>query len=754
MKKSQSLLKDRKAYIINSKLTKNHLNTNQERFENKNTSKIIIKTIGDIPYLLLPIKKVPNNHNHNINKKQKNHKINPISLEKLKLFALNLKQREKSHSKKIKNYSSNKNYHKNKFKTYDNKSKHNYKSHKTLNNNDIKNFTISYNSENDVYVRNFNIDDLNINRSNSLETEINRNMLGKDVLKFRNKHKKWYNNEEYLTEKYNELILTTENLEKNLLNRYLDGTEHIISEMEEPQFLKEDIDIKTINVNASLRKHLSIRETTTLDSSFHNNKKIDKFRGKAREIILRIKNHRKMLKKYRTNTIINPSHSKESKSKNKRKKKKKLPYFSNIVHKKSNNNGEKNINNKSNNNLSIANNEYAYHRNTSYDNENRYKLKEKSGKATPFNSKNKLYEIDFEQKNPSLAIIKETNDNAKKEYRTNFRKQSAKLIKRNSNSKRKTNKKEKNLFSFDKYINNYKLKNINIIKNKTKKYSFFNCEDKNKIYMINNNKTSIDDYIISTELGIGSYAEVKLGIHKKTKKKYAIKIYDKNLVNDEDKKYTIKNEIFILKQLNNDNIMKLYDVIETNRHLYLIMEYIDGISLLEYIQRKKARRIDESTCKIFFRQIVQAILYCQSRNICHRDIKLENILIVNDSIIKLIDFGFGIKCNRDEYQEFFCGTVYYMPPEIVNKQKYIPFYSDIWSLGVLLFTMVFGNFPFRAKKEEKLFELITEGNLIFPKDIEVSDEVKNLISKMMVIKPSKRISLESILEDPWINNNI
>ena len=122
-----------------------------------------------------------------------------------------------------------------------------------------------------------------------------------------------------------------------------------------------------------------------------------------------------MLKKYRTNTIINPSHSKENKSKNKRKKKKKLPYFNYLVHKKNNNNGEKNINNKSNNNLSNTNNEYAYHRNTSYDNENRYKLKEKNGKTTPFNSKNKLYEIDFEQKNPSLAIIKETNDNANKE---------------------------------------------------------------------------------------------------------------------------------------------------------------------------------------------------------------------------------------------------------------------------------------------------------------------------------------------------
>ena len=84
-------------------------------------------------------------------------------------------------------------------------------------NNRFENFTISYNSENDVSVRNFNIDDLNINRSNSLETEINRNMLGKDVLTFRNKGKKWYNNEEYLTEKYNELILTTENPGKPFL---------------------------------------------------------------------------------------------------------------------------------------------------------------------------------------------------------------------------------------------------------------------------------------------------------------------------------------------------------------------------------------------------------------------------------------------------------------------------------------------------------------------------------------------------------
>jgi len=314
------------------------------------------------------------------------------------------------------------------------------------------------------------------------------------------------------------------------------------------------------------------------------------------------------------------------------------------------------------------------------------------------------------------------------------------------------NPKENFIHSSGKYLNNYKPK---IVFNKAK--TIFN---KNYIFLNDENiikdmkQSSIDEYIISKDLGIGSYAEVKLGIHKITKKRYAIKIYDKNIVNDEEKKNTIKNEIFILKQLNNENIMKLYDVIETNRHLYLILEYINGISLLDYIQREENRRISENVCKKLFYQIVKAILHCQNKNICHRDIKLENILVINENIIKLIDFGFAIKCNRNEYQEFFCGTLYYMPPEIVNKQKYIPFYSDIWSLGILLYTMLFGNFPFKSNKEEKLFELINQAKLVFPENIEVSDEVKLLLSKIIVFKPSKRISLEEILSDPWFKTNI
>ena len=572
----------------------------------------------------------------------------------------------------------------------------------------------------------------------------------------------------------------------------MNGTDNIISEIEEPQFLKEDTEINTINVNASLRKHLSIRETT-LDSSYHNSHyHTDKLKCKSKGFIVRINNYRKMLQKYRTNFTLKPIKDKDKNGilkKNKRKKK--LPIFSRSLSKlnsNNNNNDEKNITN-INDKSSFNNNECKNHRSTSYEKEhkdsfcslNEIKKKYKNNYSCCKFDKDKmeLNQIDrFERRNPSLAIIKETSDNIndknkdknknKEKDSINSRKQSAKIIYSINKTRRKINLREstpkiknKNIHSSEKLLNhtNYKQKNFTFknkkyfnIKNNITSFDEYIKNLKNNNNGKNNNKSSIDDYIISSDLGIGSYAQVKLGIHKITKKKYAIKIYDKNLIDDEEKMSTIKNEIFILKELNNenDNIMKLYDIINTKKYLYLILEYIDGISLLEFIQRKRNRRIEENLCKKIFYQIVKAILYCQNKNICHRDIKLENILILNDNVIKLIDFGFAVKCKKNEYQELFCGTLYYMPPEIVNKEKYIPYYSDIWSLGVLLYAMLFGCFPFKANKEDKLFQLINEGKVIFPNHIEVSDEVKKLLLKIIVIKPNKRISLEDILNDPWL----
>ena len=169
---------------------------------------------------------------------------------------------------------------------------------KSLYENGNKTNKIAANNDKDMY----------INRSNSFDTEINNNILGDEEFQFRNKdNKKWYNNVKFLTEKYNELILTTENLEKNILSNYLNGTDKMISEMEEPLLFNEefDININTTNQNGSLGKHLSKRETT-LDTSYHNSNshKNDKIKEKNNNIILKVKNYKKLFKKYNTNFTI------------------------------------------------------------------------------------------------------------------------------------------------------------------------------------------------------------------------------------------------------------------------------------------------------------------------------------------------------------------------------------------------------------------------------------------------------------------
>ena len=157
--------------------------------------------------------------------------------------------------------------------------------------------------------------------------------------------------------------------------------------------------------------------------------------------------------------------------------------------------------------------------------------------------------------------------------------------------------------------------------------------------------------------------------------------------------------------------MKLYEVIKTDKFQYLIMEYIEGISLLEIIKKEKEHFLEEKLALKYFKQIVQAIDYCQSKNICHRDIKLENILTIKEDSVKLIDFGFAVITNKETYQTLLCGSPSYMAPEIVKREKYIAQYSDIWSLGVLLYSMLYGRFPFKGKTQKELFENIKKYNV-------------------------------------------
>ena len=126
------------------------------------------------------------------------------------------------------------------------------------------------------------------------------------------------------------------------------------------------------------------------------------------------------------------------------------------------------------------------------------------------------------------------------------------------------------------------------------------------------------------------------------------------------------------------------------------MELVQGSSLLSFLKSKPYRKIDESNCKFIFSQIMKGMNYLHSKNICHRDIKLENIIIDEKDLIKIIDFGFGTSATKSKLLNFFCGTPSYMPPEIVLKKDYLGSNADIWSIGILLFTLLAGSFPFRG----------------------------------------------------------
>lgn len=179
------------------------------------------------------------------------------------------------------------------------------------------------------------------------------------------------------------------------------------------------------------------------------------------------------------------------------------------------------------------------------------------------------------------------------------------------------------------------------------------------------------------------------------------------------------------------------------------MEYINGRSLSDYLKEYQTKRIPEADCKQIFLQICKGVDYLHHLHISHRDIKLENILLDNSSTVKIIDFGFGVFSPEDNFQEFYCGTPNYMPPEIVLKLKYVGQYVDLWSLGVLLFKLLCGEFPFRAPNEKELYSVIKKGQYVLPPHL--SGNAVNLIKGLLLINPTDRNNCDLIIMHKWFN---
>lgn len=263
----------------------------------------------------------------------------------------------------------------------------------------------------------------------------------------------------------------------------------------------------------------------------------------------------------------------------------------------------------------------------------------------------------------------------------------------------------------------------------------------------NSSFEQLDNFIIGSEIGKGAYASVRCAQNKQNMSKVAIKIYDKSKLLTPSRKKNAEREIKILTRLNHPNIIKLYQTIENRKSLNLIMEYVSGCSLMAYMKKTKDKRLEENDAKRVFKQIIEALEYCHSLGISHRDIKLENILINPQNNVKLIDFGFSTCFPNEKKLKLFCGTPSYMAPEIVNKQECHGPPSDIWAAGILLYVLLSGGFPFKAAHSKELYGKIQKACFSIPAHI--SPEASTLIRAMLNLDPLKRPYAKTVLEYSW-----
>ncbi|XP_077962579.1 serine/threonine-protein kinase MARK2 isoform X23 [Gasterosteus aculeatus] len=261
----------------------------------------------------------------------------------------------------------------------------------------------------------------------------------------------------------------------------------------------------------------------------------------------------------------------------------------------------------------------------------------------------------------------------------------------------------------------------------------------------------IGNYRLLKTIGKGNFAKVKLARHVLTGKEVAVKIIDKTQLNSSSLQKLFR-EVRIMKMLNHPNIVKLFEVIETEKTLYLVMEYASGGEVFDYLVAHG--RMKEKEARAKFRQIVSAVQYCHQKCIVHRDLKAENLLLDADMNIKIADFGFSNEFTLGNKLDTFCGSPPYAAPELFQGKKYDGPEVDVWSLGVILYTLVSGSLPFDGQNLKELRERVLRGKYRIP--FYMSTDCENLLKKFLILNPSKRGSLEAcsqqqIMRDRWMN---
>ena len=264
--------------------------------------------------------------------------------------------------------------------------------------------------------------------------------------------------------------------------------------------------------------------------------------------------------------------------------------------------------------------------------------------------------------------------------------------------------------------------------------------------------TFLDDYEFGKQLGQGAYAIAKLAHHRPSKRTVAVKIYEKFKLLDPHKRKAVSREIRILQKLRHPHILQFIDALDSAKQVYIVTEYISGGSLHGLLKKQPTRRLTEDVAKRLFKQICEGLKYLHERQVIHRDIKLENILLEGDNedalTVKIIDFGFSTVVSPGKKIRVFCGTPSYMAPEIVNKTENIDTHTDVWAAGVVLFAMLAGSFPFKGINDRELYRNITKG--VFHLQSSLSQQCKAFVQKLIEVDVIKRINMADAIRDPWL----
>ncbi|KAG7210369.1 hypothetical protein KM043_011904 [Ampulex compressa] len=281
--------------------------------------------------------------------------------------------------------------------------------------------------------------------------------------------------------------------------------------------------------------------------------------------------------------------------------------------------------------------------------------------------------------------------------------------------------------------------------NETEKATEQNNANKNQ----SEKRWVLTDFDIGRPLGKGKFGNVYLAREKKSKFVVAMKVLFKAQIQKAGIEHQVRREIEIQTHLRHPNILKMYGFFYDDKRIYLILEYAPQGELFKKLNSQPEKRFDEVRTATYISQLADALQYCHSKKVIHRDIKPENLLLGIDGELKMADFGWSVHAPSSR-RDTLCGTLDYLPPEMVLGKTH-NHTVDLWGVGVFCYECLVGNPPFLAKTYEETYRKITKVQYQFPDY--VTEDARNLISKLLVLDPDQRLPLEEILKHPWIVKN-